>query len=273
MDETRFAGWLASARRRARRLHTDGVLAQQRLHLAALLIVAVVAVPLHASDISFDPATTQEEFSIFSRTLGQAIFATPVQPARATGVLGFDVGLAATFINVDTSASWWQHAVPANSNFVHGSYAAVPRLVASKGLGFATISGSYAKVHNSDVKTYGGAIDLPVIRGTLVSPELALRGSYATLTGVDQLDLKTYGLELFVSKGIGPFTPYAAVGRQRTNSTATFTAGTTTRSLSDTSNINRYTAGVRFSLLLPKIVLEATQAERRSYAAKVSFGF
>ena len=43
--------------------------------------------------------------------------------------------------------------------------------------------------------------------------------------------------------------------------------------LKDKSSINRYTVGVRLSLFVPKIVVEATQAEVRSYAAKVSFGF
>ena len=46
-----------------------------------------------------------------------------------------------------------------------------------------------------------------------------------------------------------------------------------TFTLDDRSNINRYTAGVRFSLLVPKIVVEVTQAEVRSYAAKISVGF
>ena len=43
--------------------------------------------------------------------------------------------------------------------------------------------------------------------------------------------------------------------------------------LSDKSSLNRYTVGVRLSLLVPKLVVEATQAEVRSYAAKVSIGF
>ena len=85
--------------------------------------------------------------------------------------------------------------------------------------------------------------------------------------------LKTYGLELFISKGFGPITPFAAVGRQRTNATGTVTASSQTFTLDDRSNINRYTAGVRFSLLVPKIVVEVTQAEVRSYAAKISVGF
>lgn len=176
---------------------------------------------------------------------------------------------------VDTNASYWRHAVPQDSDFVRHGYVGVPRLVASKGFGFATISGTYAKVQNSDVKTYGGAIDLPVVRGTIATPELALRASYATLTGIDVYKLKTYGLELFLSKGIGPVTPYGGIGRQRTNATGTieFSNPAQNVTLNDTSNVTRYTAGLRFSLLLPKITIEASQAERRSYAAKISIGF
>src|ERR1043165_8154116 len=235
MDGTRFTGWLAAARRSARRLHAGGIFAQQRLHLAALLICAA-ALPLRAQAIQFEPATTQQEFAQFSRTMGQAIFATPVQPARSSSVLGFDIGVAATLVKVDQNATWWRHAVPANNDFLTGGgYAAVPRLVAIKGLGLAPVSRTYAQVRNSDVKTYGVA--------------------------------------LFLSKGFGPIPPYAAIGRQRTNASGTVNTSSGSFSLADTSNINRYTAGVRFSLPGPKLVVEVTQAEVRSYAAKVSVGF
>ena len=237
-------------------------------------MILAAALPLRAQDIQFDPATTQQEFAQFSRTMGQAIFATPVQPARSSSVLGFDVGVAATLVKVDQNATWWRHAVPANNDFLTGGgYAAVPRLVAIKGLGLATVSGTYAKVRNSDVKTYGGAIDIPIVRGSVLTPELAARGSYATISGIDVYKLKAYGLELFLSKGFGPLTPYAAIGRQRTNASGTVNTSSGSFSLADTSNINRYTAGVRFSLLVPKLVVEVTQAEVRSYAAKVSVGF
>jgi hypothetical protein len=238
------------------------------------MLIVAAALPLRADDIQFDPATTQEEFAQFSRTMGQAIFATPVQPARSTSLIGFDIGVAATLVKIDENASWWRHAVPANSDILtSGGYAAVPRLVASKGLGFATISGTYAKIQNSDVKTYGGAIDLPIVRGSALTPELAARGSYATISGIDVYKLKTYGLELFISKGFGPVTPYGAIGRQRTNATGTVTSSVGTVTLDDRSNINRYTAGVRFSLVVPKIAIEVTHAEVTSYAAKISVGF
>lgn len=205
----------------------------------------------------------------FSRIVGQGIFATPVQPARATGLFGFDVGIAATVVKVDTNAAYWKHSVPQSSDFTRSGYAAVPRLVVSKGFGSGTVSGSYAKVSDSGIKTYGGSIDLPVVRGSIVTPELAARGSYATLSGVDALKLKTYGLELFLSKGFGPLMPYGAIGRMRTDARG----AVNTTILTDRSNINRYTLGLRLSLFLPKFVIEATQAEERSYAAKVSVGF
>src|SRR5437762_10101182 len=173
---------LAAARWFTRCFHTRRIPRQLGAPLAAFLI----AMPLFAADnIAFDPQITQAEFAKFSRLVGQGIFATPVQPARVTGLLSFDIGLAATALQVDTNASYWMHAVPASSDFVHGNYAAVPRLVVSKGFSVATISGSYAKFSNSEVKTYGGALDLPIMRGTAVTPELAVRGSYATITGVD----------------------------------------------------------------------------------------
>ncbi len=193
-----------------------------------------------------------------------------MQPARSTGLLGFDVGIAATAMKIDKAAPFWANSVPQNSGFVRGNYAAVPRIVASKGFSVATISASYAQFSNSGMKTYGGALDVPIIRGTLVTPEIALRGSYATMTGVDVLKLKTYGLEAFISKGFGPLMPYGAIGRMRTDSRGTISP---TVSLHDTSNIMRYTAGLRLSLLIPKFVIEATQAEQRSYAAKISVGF
>jgi hypothetical protein len=269
MGETRITGWLARAARAARRLHAVRFPAQQRLHLAALLI-AFAALPAFADDISFNPTITDADFAHFSRLVGQAIFATPVQPARATGFLGFDIGIAATAIPIDTKAAYWTNSVT-STRLEQNGYLAVPRLVASKGFGAATLSGMYAS--RGDIKMYGGSLDVPLIRGTVATPEIALRGSYSTLTGIDAFHMKTYGLEAFISKGFGPVTPYGAIGRQRDNANGSITVSTVTRSLSDRSNATRYTAGVRLSLLLPKITVEATKAEVTSYAAKISFGF
>lgn len=221
-----------------------------------------------AQDIRFDPEITRQEFARFSRLVGQAIYATPVEPARARGLFGFDIGVAVTAIPVDTSASYWEHAV-GDEDFTISDYGVVPRVVASKGLSLVTVSASWAKIQDTDIQIWGGSVDVPIISGGLVKPTLALRGAYAQLRGVDEYDLDSYGVEVFLSKGFGPITPYIAAGLQRSDAVGRITP---TITLEDESTVHRYTAGVRISLLLPKIVVEATQGEERSYSAKISFG-
>lgn len=229
-------------------------------------MIALFAVPVQAQ-IDFDPATTQQQFATFSRLVGQAIYATPVEPARATGFLGFDVGIAASGLQVDPESDYWRAAT--DSDVTIGDYVAVPRLVVRKGISKATISASYANIPDLEVQVWGGALDIPIIDGGLIKPTLAVRGVYSTLRGVDELDTKTYGAEIFLSKGFGPVTPYGAIGRMRVDSTGRINDVVT---LTDEADMNRVTVGVRISLLLPKIVVEATQADERVYSAKVSIG-
>jgi hypothetical protein len=219
-------------------------------------------------DIDFDPAITEAEFQKFSRLVGQSIYATPVRPASSTGLLRFDIGIAATAVDVDTSASYWQRAI--GDDFSTSGYVAVPRLVVSKGFSVATLSGSYARLPDSDIEMLGGAVDFNLIGGGIVSPTLAVRGAYSQLRGVEGFDLETYGAELFLSKGFGPVTPYGAIGRARVDAEGRIPE--ISRTLTDKSDVDRYTVGVLFSLTILKVVIEATQGEERSYAAKLSFG-
>ena len=231
--------------------------------------------PLAAGDLSFNPGITQEDFHTFSLLAAQAIFATPVEPPRAAGLLSFDVGVAASAIKIDKNADFWRHSV--SSDLITVNYLAVPRLVVSKGLAGSTIAGSYARFSNTSAKVYGASYDFPVVNGNLARPTLAGRLSYATVRGLQQLDLRTWGLEFFFSKGIGPFTPYVAAGKMHSTSKASIPlpagAPSPTLVLNDKSNLTRYTLGMRVSLTLPKLTVEATQADRRSYAAKISIGF
>ena len=234
-------------------------------------MVACVALPLTAQteeDITFDPAITQEEFETFSRLVAQGIYATPIDSARARGLLGFDIGAGATAIPVDTDEPYWQNSV--SDDFTISDHVVVPRLIVSKGLSVATISAMYAKVPDTDIAIWGASLDVPILDGGVVKPTLALRGAYATLQGIDSFDLNTYGVEAFLSKGFGPITPYVAAGIARSDAEGRISD---TIVLTDEATSKRITVGVKLSLLLPKIVVEATQGEERSYAAKVSFGF
>lgn len=237
----------------------------------------LLAVPVFAQTegdgdgIEFQPGITQEEFADFSRLVAQGIYATPVEPARARGLLGFDVGVAVTALPVDTSATYWTRSV--EDDFTISDYVAVPRLVVSKGLSFGTISASYAKVQDTDIQILGGSFDFPLTRGGVATPTLALRGAYAQLQGIDEFDLKTYGVELFLSKGFGPITPYGAIGYARSDAQGNISVPSAAAVvLDDESDSQRITLGLRLSLFLPKLVVEATQGEERSYSAKIAFG-
>ena len=233
-----------------------------------------MALPLQAqSDFDFH-LITDAEFAKFSRVVAQGMYATPVEPASARGILSFDVGVAVTAIPVDTGASYWEHAV--RDDFTVSDYVAVPKIVASKGFSLFTVSASYAKVQDSDISILGGAVDVPLIKGGIAVPSLTVRGAYAQLQGVDNFDAKSLGVEVFLAKGFGPITPYVAAGRMRAETNADRTPPFPTVApappIAHESDFNRYTAGVRISLMVPKIIIEATQAEERSYAAKLSFG-
>lgn len=224
------------------------------------------------SDVQFDPTITQAEFETFSRLLAQGIYATPVEPAHASGLLGFSIGVAATAVPIDPDASYWIKSV--NEDFTVSDYVPVPRLVASKGLSFGTIAATYSKVPDTKIQVWGASYDMPLTQGGIATPTLALRAAYSQLRGAEEYDLTTYGAELFISKGFGPVTPYIAAGYAKHKAEGRIEGlpgGTVT--LTDDGNMKRYTLGVKISMFLPKLVVEATQGEERSYAAKLSFGF
>jgi hypothetical protein len=223
--------------------------------------------------IHFQFGITQEEFDTFASLLAQGIYATPVEPARARGLLGFDVGIAAVAVPVDTNASYWTRSV--NEDFTVSDHAVIPRLVASKGLSFGTISAMYAKVPDTDLQVWGASYDMPLTRGGIAAPALTLRGAYSEVRGSEELKLKTYGAELFISKGFGPITPYAAAGYAKHDGRANVLSlgAAPSYELETDGNMSRVTLGVKISMFIPKLVVEATQGEERSYAAKVAFGF
>lgn len=229
-----------------------------------------------AQEIDFDPAITQEEFRAFSEVMSQAIFATPVEPARAGSLLDFEVGVAATALPVDEEAAYWLRSTPAGeSDLLMSGHVLVPRVVATKGLSVIGVSASYAVIPGTDVKMMGANLDVPIIRGSVATPSLNVRGTYSTLQGIEEYELSNYGAELFISKGFGPITPYAAAGIVRTNAAGEVRDenDSVLLRLEDEFQNERITLGVRISLLVPKIVIEATEGTERSYAAKVSIGF
>jgi hypothetical protein len=207
----------------------------------------------------------QNEFDDLSLQLGMVISYAPMAPAEPLGVIGLDVGIEMQSVNIDENESFWSKAV---SDQDAPSLLLFPKLHVQKGLPFGLDIGAvYSQVPSSNISMAGGEIKWALLKGTIVTPALAIRGSYTTLLGVDDLDLSTYGLDLSVSKGFGFITPYAGVGEVWIKSQENI----------DTLDLNEFSdnqtkgfIGAKVKLLLLSLVGEADFGEVTSYGLRIN---
>jgi hypothetical protein len=209
----------------------------------------------------------QSEFRGLTEELGVALAYRPLAPAEPLGLLGFDIGLEVTTVNINGDSSFWTEVMEDQPS--SPSPLAFPRLHLQKGLPFGIDVGFvYAELPSSNVGMYGGELKWAILRGSLATPAVALRGTYTALTGVDTMDLSTYGADISISKGIGPLTPYAGIGEIWINSSSNVT-GLDNESLST----SHYFVGTKLTFLLLSLAVEADFAEVPSYGFRVGLGF
>ena len=214
------------------------------------------------------PSTTaylQGQFHDLSEQLGLAIAYRALAPAEPLGLLGFDVGVEITASKIDRNESFWTKVMPSTPP----GYLPFPKLHAQKGLPFGIDVGLvYTKLPSSNIGMVGGEIKWAILKGTLATPALAIRGSYTTLTGVDQLDLSTYGADVSVSKGIAFVTPYLGVGQVWIKSS------TDAVPLQDESiSATRTFVGAKLSLLLLSFAAEVDFSKVPSYSFRAGLSF
>ena len=173
--------------------------------LIAVLMLAA-APPALAKDVDIEPGAVQSAFDAVAEDLVAAIDYKAVGPAEATGIAGFGIGVVATYVPVD-EADW---------NNVTGSdfgEIGMVGLQASKGLPFGIDLGLfYASAPGSNVDVMGGEIRYAFLEGGAATPAVAVRLAHVVVSGIDDFDLDSTSLDLSVSKGFGPFTPYAGIG-------------------------------------------------------------
>lgn len=152
-------------------------------------------------------ATCREAFNAVAEDLVALIDYKAMGPAEATGITGIGVGIVGGYVPVDDKGRWQQ---------VTGQeFSGLPLagLQVTKGLPAGIDLGAfYSTVPGANVDLYGGEVRYAFLKGSTTTPALALRASYVALTGSDTLDLDSTGLELALSKGFGPITPYVGVG-------------------------------------------------------------
>jgi hypothetical protein len=238
----------------------------RRIHFLSILGLAGLWQPAQAANLDNIGALNQSQFLQLSEDLGAALSYKPLQPSEPLGVLGFDVGIAATVTNLENSASY--------ANAFTGdvpSSLVVPTLRASIGLPLSFDVGvSYGAVPDSNIELWGAELRYAFIEGGIATPALAMRASYTALAGVDQLKFNTTAVDLSISKGFTLFTPYAGIGYVWVQSSPQGVASPTSEEFS----MNKYFVGLNMNFVLMNVAVEADKTgDATSYGAKFGWRF
>lgn len=217
------------------------------------------------NDINMRELNNKELFGDLIKDLGAAMSYRAVTPAEPLGLLlGIDVGLEVTGSKMKNELDGWKTATSSKGNdtIYNG------KIHVHKGLPLGIDIGAYmGSVADSNIQSLGGEIKYAILKGTTISPALAVRGSYTTMRGVDDLDLNTAGVELSISKGFLMLTPYAGLGAIRYEGEGVGFNNTKFDSESDT--LAKYFLGVNFNMGLVNFAAEADKTgENSSYSAK-----
>ena len=228
-----------------------------------------ISLPAVAGDININniQAPRQSNFRLLSEDFGAALSYKPLTPTAPLGITGFDLGIAATSTKLQNSSVFTTAGGGDHSSVI------VPSLRLNKGLPFGIDVGvMYSSVPSTNIRLVGGELRYAIVSGGAATPAIGVRGSYTKLTGVDQLDFDTKGLDLSISKGFLMFTPYAGVGKVWVASTPKSipTSTPTKESLS----LSKVYVGINMNFGLTNLAFEGDRTgEATSYGAKLGFRF
>ncbi|MFO7983550.1 MAG: DUF6588 family protein [Desulfuromonadales bacterium] len=249
----------------------------KRLFLTILILAAFTGTAVADNDIDFggNVDLINQNFGDIVREAGIITAYRGIAPAEPLGILGFDIGVESSFVDIETST--WEPVIDAGTSDPP-SVLPIPRIHVRKGLPFnVDVGASYASVPDSNIEILGGEVQWALLEGTMATPALSMRGHYSTLEGVDDLDVETYGVDALVSKGFTMLTPYAGVGileidGKYTGDELDFLSGSF--KLEDQSKTEtRYFGGMQISLAMLALTVEAEYSDIPVYSAKLSFNW
>ena len=232
------------------------------LRLAAALSLAAAGTA-QAADFNALRLLNQTEFRAFSEDVASAISYKGMIPAEGLGITGFDLGVRATATEVSNRDVLIKAA----------NGASVPKAVptvglhAVKGLPFDIDVGlTLMTLPGTNIRATGGEVRWAFVSGNTLLPALAVRLSTVGLSGVDELKMRSTGVDLSISKGFLFATPYAGVGRVNVSSKA---PGTTLKD--ESFGQSKVFAGVNIALVPLALGLEVDKTgDATSYGIKLA---
>jgi len=245
-------------------------------HLLLSLAILLLAVPAWSGDydLDLDLNIAQDTFNSLVKEVGTMTAYRALAPAEPQGVTGFDVGVAASLVEIDSDL--WALAMDASTTDFEGQdYLAVPTLRVRKGLPFGIdVGASYAQVPDSDVEIIGAELQWALLEGSVATPAFALRGSWSSLEGVDDLSISTYAADAVLSKGFAMLTPYVGIGVVAVDGKIENNIISATNLIEDyDTTMTRYFGGVQMAMAIVRLTADIEYLEQPVYSLKVSVGW
>ena len=237
-------------------------------NIVSMVLLAGATVASAASDIDQLQNAIQSEFRLLSEDLGAALSYKLLSPAEPLGITGFDIGISATATSLENVTIL--DRVTSSTSSVPSSII-VPRLQIVKGLPLdIDIGASYAAVPGSNIKLIGAELKYAILSGGVATPALAIRGSYSKLSGVNQLDFNTKGIDISISKGFTLLTPYVGAGAVWVTSTPNNVLTLTEEKFRQ----NKFFGGINVNFGLFNMAFEGDKTgDAASYGAKFGLRF
>jgi hypothetical protein len=234
--------------------------------LPAVLALALPMLPAAAADdIDQLDQLLQAEFRNLSEDLAASLSYKAVIPAEPLGITGFDVGVEVSATKLKNRESWDRASSGSAPETIY-----VPKLHVHKGLplGF-DIGAFYSSVPSTNITLWGAEVRYAIISGGVATPALGVRATYSKLSGVDQLDFDTKGLELTISKGFAFVTPYAGIGK------VWATSSPNVANLDEEDfDFTRYYVGGNFNLGVINLAIEGDRTgDATTYSGKFGWRF
>ena len=240
---------------------------------SVVVILLLWALPAAAADVSFDRTYTQQNFRDFSEEIGSVLLYRSIGPAVSLGVTGFNLGVELMASDINENKDYWKKAVSGQNP---PSYLVNSRISFTKGLPLDLDVGVVlGKILDPDIPYFGAEARYAIVKDRALIPGVTIRGSYSQTFNVDQLDMKTYGLDLSISKGFGvgiKIIPYGGVGASWVSSKATDLTSGLSLDKEEFSKIHGF-LGARLELGILAITAEVDYGVIPSYNLQLGLVF
>ncbi|MDH5259540.1 MAG: hypothetical protein OEX07_16110 [Gammaproteobacteria bacterium] len=237
--------------------------------LAGLALSAMASSSWAIGNIDPGLLNSDKIVTAFTEDLGAALSYKAVTPAEPLGLIGFDIGIEVTGTKLDGIKTWG--AAIGNDDL---GLLPLPKLHIHKGLPMGMDLGFvYSKVPSTDIAYAGGEFRYSFVSGNIALPAVAVRGTYTTLIGIDEVELTTKGVELTVSKGFLMLTPYGGIGNVWVDSSVD-TGLPVVGKITGDASMFKWFVGLNLNLGLMNLVYETdTTGNSMSHSVKMGFRF